>query len=80
MISRGRFARNLWFMANIERRPHLRRPCPLQETHHCDWWQVTSWFVGGPDRTEAVSDVYLRLEAEAHLTAHFTGTPGRIFL
>lgn len=59
-------------MSDPERRPHLRRPCPLQKDG-CDWWQVTSWFVGGPDNTRAVDDMFLRMEAEAHLTSvHYT--------
>lgn len=49
---------------SVERRPHLIRVCPVPG---CDWMQVTSWFVGGPDVTEAVSDVVLRAQAEAHL-------------
>lgn len=58
---------------SAERRPHLRRPCPLRESHGCDWWQVTSWFVGSPEVTETISDTALRIEAEAHLmAAHFT--------
>lgn len=59
-----------------ERRPHLRRPCPLQQQDGCDWWQVTSWFVGGPDTTAEVSEGYLRMEAEAHfLERHFYASP-----
>lgn len=39
----------------------------------CDWWQVTAWFVGGPDRTDEVPEAFLRMEAEAHLlNAHYT--------
>lgn len=53
-----------------ERRPHLTRQCPVPG---CDWIQVISWFVGGPDTTERVGDMRLRIEAEAHLlNAHFT--------
>lgn len=63
-------------MSGPERRPHLRRPCPLREQEQCDWWQVTSWFVGGPDVTEPVSAMYLRAEAEAHLMQrHFHISP-----
>ena len=40
--------------------------------------QTTSWFVGGPDRTEPVSQAFLTFEAETHLTAHFI-TPKTIF-
>lgn len=66
-------------MSEPERRPHLRRPCPLQKESGCDWWQTTSWFVGGPDITEPVNDMYLRWEAESHLTsAHYT-LPKMIF-
>ena len=55
-----------------ERRPHLMRPCPLREQDGCDWMQVTSWFVGGPDTTEEISETALRLEAELHFTSrHF---------
>ena len=57
-------------MSGVERRPHLRRPCPVPG---CDWWQTTSWFVGGPDVTEPVSDMFLRMEAESHLlSAHYS--------
>ena len=52
-----------------ERRPHLRRPCPLHEEAGCDWWQVTSWFMGGPDTTQEVDPLFLRIEAEEHLTS-----------
>lgn len=51
-----------------ERRPHLTRRCPVPG---CDWVQVISWFVGGPDVTERPSDAFLRMEAEAHLVNHF---------
>lgn len=63
-------------MNGPERRPHLRRPCPLREQDGCDWWQVTSWFVGSPDTTEAVSPWRLRAEAEQHLlTVHYRVSP-----
>lgn len=63
-------------MSAVERRPHLRRPCPLREQESCDWWQVISWYVGGPDVTEEVSEMYLRAEAEAHLMQrHFHVSP-----
>lgn len=56
-------------MPSAERRPRYRRPCPVPG---CDWWQVTAWYVGGPDHTEEVSEWHLRLEAEAHLLhAHY---------
>lgn len=54
-----------------ERRPHLQRKCPLAEQMNCDWVQVTSWYVGGPDNKVPVSDTFLRMEAEAHLEAHY---------
>jgi hypothetical protein len=57
----------------VERRPHLQRFCPIPG---CDWVQVTSWFVGGPDVTEPVPPMYLRLEAEEHLlSAHYRPSP-----
>jgi hypothetical protein len=59
-------------MANIERRPHLQRACPFREQAGCDWIQTTSWFMGGPDLTQAVDPLFLRAEAEAHfMNAHF---------
>jgi hypothetical protein len=59
-----------------ERRPHLTVPCPLREQEGCDWVQVISWFVGGPDTTEAVSPTFRRMEAEAHLMErHFHVSP-----
>jgi hypothetical protein len=68
-------------MANIERRPHLQRPCPFREQESCDWMQTTSWYVGGPDVTEPVSMTRLRMEAEAHfLTAHLGRAPKQIFI
>lgn len=67
-------------MASTERRPHLRRPCPLRVQDDCDWMQTTSWYVGGPDITQEVDPLFLRAEAEAHfLSAHFT-MPRQIFV
>lgn len=54
-----------------ERRPHLTRPCPLHTSHHCDWVQVTSWYVGGPNKTVPVPEKKLRHDAELHLESHF---------
>lgn len=65
-------------MANIERRPHLQRACPFPG---CDWIQTTSWYVGGPDRKQAVSGTALMTEAEAHfLHAHLGQTPPKIYV
>lgn len=56
-----------------ERRPHLQRGCPFPD---CDWIQVTSWFMGGPDITAAVAPGLLMAEAERHfLTRHMGKTP-----
>lgn len=66
-------------MSGVERRTHLRRPCPLREQEGCDWWQTTSWFVGSPDVTEPVSPTYLRAEAEAHLMQRHFHLPPQIF-
>lgn len=67
-------------MANIERRPHLQRPCPFREQEGCGWMQTTSWFVGGPETTEQISEIVLRIEAEAHfLSAHRGRAPKKIF-
>jgi hypothetical protein len=67
-------------MANIERRPHLQRPCPFREQEGCGWMQTTSWFVGGPDVTEPVSELALRTEAENHfLLAHLGRAPRQYF-
>lgn len=59
-----------------ERRHHLRRACPVPG---CDWVQVTSWFVGGPDTTHAINDTYLRVEAEAHITSAHYHVPKQYF-
>jgi hypothetical protein len=59
-----------------ERRPRYRRPCPLAEQEGCDWWQVTEWWVGGPELSLTVSQQYLMAEAEAHLLhAHVVINP-----
>lgn len=55
----------------MERRPHLKRACPLKDQKNCDWEQVTSWYVGGPNRTVAVPQARLTEEAELHLEAHY---------
>lgn len=42
--------------------------------------QTTSWFVGGPDVTEPVSELALRAEAENHfLLAHLGRAPRQYF-
>jgi len=51
----------------MEMRPRFRRPCPLAEQEGCDWWQVTEWFVGGPDATMEALPAQLEAEAVAHL-------------
>jgi accessory colonization factor AcfC len=58
-------------MANAELRPHLRRPCPLKDSHYCDWVQVTSWFVGGPATVVEVPQDQLQRDAERHMEAHY---------
>lgn len=60
----------------VERRTHLRRACPVAG---CEWWQTISWYVGGPDTTEAVPEAFLRMEAEAHLTSAHYQLPPTIF-
>lgn len=58
---------------STERRPRYRRNCPVPD---CGWQQTTAWYVGGPEVTEEVPDMVLRLEAEAHLlSAHYTLPP-----
>lgn len=65
----------------MERRPHLQRPCPFHLQEGCDWVQTTSWFVGGPDVTEPINEMVLRIEAEAHfLSAHRGQAPKKIFI
>lgn len=54
-------------MADVERKPHLIKYCPLARQAGCDWTIVTSWFVGGPDTTEAVSMLTQQFQTEAHL-------------
>jgi hypothetical protein len=66
---------------DVERRPHLQRPCPFRLQEGCGWMQTTSWFVGGPDITQPVSELTLRMEAEAHfLKVHPGQAPRRIFI
>jgi hypothetical protein len=66
-------------VAEIERRPHKRRPC-MQKG--CGWMQVTSWFVGGPHNIVKVSDKFLELETTAHmLVVHGrTMPPPKVFV
>lgn len=54
-----------------ERRPHLKRFCPLAKEKGCDWYQVTSWYVGSPLVTQAADPALLEDEARLHLESHY---------
>lgn len=54
-----------------ERREHLRRFCPLAAQTGCDWYQVTSWYVGSPFKTEAADKALLEDEAALHIESHY---------
>lgn len=56
---------------SAERRPHLKRFCPLREQEGCDWEQVTSWYIGSPLITQPVPKEQLEDEARLHLEAHY---------
>jgi len=47
-----------------ERRPHMFKSCVFPE---CDWRVTTSWFVGGPYRTQKVPDKDLEKQIIKHL-------------
>lgn len=55
----------------VERRPHLKRFCPLREQKGCDWEQVTSWYVESPLVTRPVPKEQLEDEAAAHIESHY---------
>lgn len=63
---------------NTERRPHMRKPCPVKG---CDWFLVTSWFIGGPMNHVPVSAKVQELQVVTHMvTEHgHSGPLSKIF-
>lgn len=60
----------------MERRPKTVKNCPVKG---CDWFMVTSYYVGGPNRTQAVSNEDQQRAAGEHMKVHIP-PPKKIFV
>lgn len=67
-------ARNIDAASGLELRPRTVRHCPQPG---CDWYLVTSYFVGGPDRVRVVPKAEQQAQAGLHMREHFP--PPRTF-
>lgn len=55
-------------VTGLEMRPRTMRHCPQSG---CDWYLVTSHFIGGPHRVREVSQAEQQRVAGLHMREHF---------
>lgn len=55
-------------MTGLECRPKAVKACPHEG---CDWFLVTEWFVGSPDRVKKVPQDAQEASAGEHMKVHY---------